>query len=123
MHVLACSSAVSSKFGALSATHGDTETIRLGAVLSRIGGFVLTMHALYGFVVHRLALAGVFTWTQVQRLAGAPITPVSDETVRELITASMLIWNPWFLLGGVLFLAVAWYASRSEPGRVRLEIA
>jgi hypothetical protein len=80
------------------------------------GGVVLTLHALYGYVVHGLAALGILTWTQVQQLAGAPVTPVSAEDVRELITASLLVWNPWFLLGGILFLVVAWYASRTRVG-------
>jgi hypothetical protein len=82
------------------------------------GGVVLTLHALYGYVVHGMAAAGILTWTQVQQWAGAPVTPMSAEAIRELITLSLLLWNPWFLLGGILFLTVAWYASRHAPGRV-----
>jgi hypothetical protein len=75
------------------------------------GGVILTLHALYGYVVHGLAAVGILNWTQVQQLAGAPVTSISAEAIRELITASLLIWNPWFLLGGILFLIVGWYAS------------
>jgi hypothetical protein len=84
------------------------------------GGTVLTLHALYGYVVHGMAAADMLSWIQVQQWAGAPVTPMSAEAIREVITASLLIWNPWFLLGGVLFLIVGWYASRHAPGRVRL---
>lgn len=76
------------------------------------GGVILTLHALYGFVVHGLVLADVLTWTQVQQWSGGPAIPISDEAIRELIRTNMLIWNPWFLLGGILYLTVAWYASR-----------
>ncbi len=78
-----------------------------------VGGGLLTLHALYGYVIHGLAGAGIITWTQVQQWAGAPITPMSDEAIRELITEGMLIWNPWFLLGGILYLFVAWYGSQN----------
>ena len=63
-----------------------------------LGGGILTLHALYGFVVHGLAAAGVLTWTQVQQWAGAPVIPLSTEEVQQLIRASMLIWNPWLVV-------------------------
>lgn len=88
---------------------------RLMLFFAWAGGVVLTLHALYGYVVHGLAALGIITWTQVQQWAGAPITPLSAAEIRELITASLLIWNPWFLLGGLLYLIVAWYASRHPP--------
>jgi hypothetical protein len=74
------------------------------------GGIILSLHALYGYIVHGLAALGLLSWTQVQQMAGAPITPMSAEAIRELIAASLLIWNPWFLLGGILFLMVGRYA-------------
>lgn len=80
------------------------------------GGLALTLHALYGFVVHGLVAVGAITWTQVQQWAGAPVVPMSAEAVGELILSSMLIWNPWFLLGGILFLIVAHSAGRRAPG-------
>ena len=84
-------------------------------VYTWMGGVLLTFHALYGIIVHGLAAAGIVTWAQVQQWAGAPVVPMSDESVRELIREGMLIWNPWFLLGGILYLAVAWYGSRHMP--------
>lgn len=84
-------------------------------VYTWVGGVLLTLHALYGIIVHGLAAAGIVTWTQVQQWAGTPVVPMSDESVRELIRESMLIWNPWFLFGVILYLAVAWYGSRHVP--------
>ena len=78
-----------------------------------VGGALLTLHALYGYIIHGLAGAGIITWTQVQQWAGAPVVPMSQETIRELIKEGMLIWNPWFLLGGILYLFVAWYGSQN----------
>jgi hypothetical protein len=80
-----------------------------------VGGGLLTLHALYGIIVHGLPAAGIVTWTQVQRWAGAPVISMSDESIKELIREGMRIWNPWFLLGGISYLAVAWYASRRAP--------
>ncbi|MCE7984451.1 MAG: DUF3995 domain-containing protein [Caldilinea sp. CFX5] len=81
------------------------------------GGAVLTLHALYGYVVHGLAAAGILTWTQVQQFAGAPVIPLSAAAIHELIRSSLLLWNPWFLLGGILYLVVAWSASSRDPER------
>jgi hypothetical protein len=70
------------------------------------GGAILTLHALYGYVTHGLARVGLVSWTQIQQWAGAPVVPIAD-VVSELIRENMLLWNPWFLLGGILYLAVA----------------
>jgi hypothetical protein len=48
---------------------------------------------------------------------------MSAEAIRELITASLLIWNPWFLLGGILLLIVRWYASRPTSAAARFASA
>lgn len=106
---------------ALALTHswGQHLPRRLMLLFTWAGGAVLSLHALYGYVVHGLAALGLLSWAQVQQMAGAPATPMSAEAVRELIGASLLIWNPWFLLGGILFLIVGRYASRyaGEPVR------
>lgn len=100
---------------ALTQPWGRYLSRRLLLLFAWSGGGVLTLHALYGFVVHGLAAAGILTWTQVQQLAGAPITPLSAAAIHTLIRDSLLLWNPWFLLGGILYLVVAWYASRHPP--------
>lgn len=84
-------------------------------VYTWVGGVLLTLHALYGMIVHGLAAAGIITWAQVQQWAGAPVSPMAASAVRELIIESMLVWNPWFLLGGLSYLAMAWYGTRRVP--------
>jgi uncharacterized membrane protein YeaQ/YmgE (transglycosylase-associated protein family) len=81
------------------------------------GGVMLTLHALYGYVIHGLAAADLVSWTQIQRWAGAPVVPIADEAVRSLVRENMLVWNPWFLLGGILYLVVARHAGRGAPVR------
>jgi hypothetical protein len=76
------------------------------------GGIILTLHALYGFIVQGLILVGVISWEQNLQWIGAPATQLSAEAIHSLLIGNMLAWNPWFLLGGVLFLLIGWQASR-----------
>jgi hypothetical protein len=47
----------------------------------------------------------------VQILIGAPASqaPTAQEGIQVTIW-NLLVWNPWFLLGGILFCALAWLA-------------
>lgn len=94
------------------------------------GGIVLTLHALYGIVAHGMVLAGIISWSQIQQFARGPVTALSDQVVRDMIINNMLIWNPWFLAGGTLYLMTAWKNSRSisknlglRPGLLLLTLA
>lgn len=77
------------------------------------GGALLLLKTLYGALLQVLAVAGVIGWQQVQRLIGAPEAqaPTPQEGTQETLV-NFLVWNPWFLLGGILFCALAWLARR-----------
>jgi hypothetical protein len=77
------------------------------------GGALLLFKTLYGALLQVLAVAGVITWQQVQRLIGAPEAqaPTIQEGAQETLV-NFFVWNPWFLLGGILFCALAWLARR-----------
>jgi len=78
-----------------------------------IGGTLLLLKTLYGALLQALAVAGVITWQQVQRFIGAPEgqAPTIQEGVQDALM-NFLVWNPWFLLGGILFCTLAWLARR-----------
>jgi hypothetical protein len=46
---------------------------------------------------------------------------MSEEAIWKLIREGMLVWNPWFLLGGILYLTVGWYGSRHMPAEANSE--
>jgi hypothetical protein len=82
-------------------------------LLSWVGGAILILKTLYGASVQALAVAGVITWQQAQTLIGAPISQAPTAQEGAHITLwNFLVWNPWFLLGGILFCALAWLARR-----------
>ena len=91
---------------------------RLLLLLAWVGGAILILKTLYGASVQVLAVAGVITWQQMQTLIGAPASqaPTAQEGV-QMTLWNFLFWNPWFLLGGVLFCALAWLAGRGGPWR------
>ena len=66
-----------------------------------------------------LAVTGVITWQQAQTLIGAPVSqaPTTQEGVYMTLW-NFLVWNPWFLLGGILFCALAWLARRDLSERL-----
>jgi len=66
-----------------------------------------------------LAVTGVITWQQAQTLIGAPVSqaPTTQEGVHMTLW-NFLVWNPWFLLGGILFCALAWLARRDLSERL-----
>jgi hypothetical protein len=80
-------------------------------LLAWIGGAILILKTLYGASVQVPAVTGVITWQQVQTLVGAPVSQAPTAQEGALTTLwNFLVWNPWFLLGGVLFCALAWLA-------------
>jgi Protein of unknown function (DUF3995) len=82
-------------------------------LLAWVGGALLVLKTLYGASVQVLAVTGVITWQQVQTLIGAPVSqaPTAQEGAHTALW-NFLVWNPWFLLGGILFCALAWLARR-----------
>ena len=84
-----------------------------------LGGVILTLHALYGFVVDGLVALGILTWEQVYQWVGAPVPPTTAEAICQQNLQSLLVWNPWFLVGGLLLLAIAWHASYRKADRAR----
>ncbi|QBD75541.1 DUF3995 domain-containing protein [Ktedonosporobacter rubrisoli] len=80
-------------------------------VPSWLGGMILLVHTLYGGCIQVLAMNGVISWQQVQILAGAPVdqAPTMQQGVHMTIQ-NLLIWDPWFTLGGLLFCLLAWQA-------------
>jgi hypothetical protein len=82
-------------------------------LLAWVGGAILILKTLYGALIQALAVIGVITWQQVQILVGAPVTqaPNAQEGVQTTLM-NFLVWSPWFLLGGILFCALAWLARR-----------
>jgi hypothetical protein len=82
-------------------------------LLAWVGGAILILKTLYGALVQALAVVGVISWQRVQILIGAPASqaPTAQEGV-QMTLWNLLVWNPWFLLGGILFCALAWLARR-----------
>jgi hypothetical protein len=88
-------------------------------LLAWVGGAILILKTLYGASVQVLAVTGVITWQQAQTLIGAPVSqaPTAQEGTHMSLW-NFLVWNPWFLLGGVLFCALAWLARRDLSERL-----
>ena len=88
-------------------------------LLAWVGGAILILKTLYGASVQMLAVTGVITWQQAQTLIGAPVSqaPTTQEGVHMTLW-NFLVWNPWFLLGGILFCALAWLARRDLSERL-----
>jgi uncharacterized protein DUF3995 len=82
-------------------------------LLAWVGGSILILKTLYGASIQVLAVTGVITWQQAQTLIGAPVSqaPTAHEGTHMTLW-NFLVWNPWFLLGGILFCALAWLARR-----------
>ena len=82
-------------------------------LLSWVGGAILILKTLYGALVQTLAVFGMITWQRVQILIGASASqaPTAQEGVQTTLW-NLIIWNPWFQLGGILFCALAWLARR-----------
>jgi Protein of unknown function (DUF3995) len=78
--------------------------------LAWIGGAALALYGGIPLIVEGLALGGVV------RVSG----PVDWEGVRW----HFWLWDPWWLLGGVLFLLAAWqYQRRQRPSQRRKNVA
>lgn len=92
---------------------------RLLLLLAWIGGAILVLKTLYGALVQGLAVFGIITWQKAQVLVGAPVAqaPTTQEGMQETLI-NFLVWNPWFLLGGVLFCVLAWLARRDLSDHV-----
>lgn len=80
---------------------------------SWVGGAILIIHELYGGLMQVLAMLGVISWQQL--LKGTLVTPASMTVQRVLF--DNLFWGTWFLLGGILFCALAWLARRQLDRR------
>jgi len=88
-------------------------------LLAWVGGAILILKTLYGASVQVLAVTGVITWQQAQTLIGAPVSQAPTVQEGAHITLwNFLVWNPWFLLGGVLFCVLAWLARRDLGERL-----
>jgi hypothetical protein len=88
---------------------------RLLLLLAWFGGVLLILKTLYGASVQVLAVAGVFTWQQMQTLIGVPAShaPTAQEGAHTTLW-NFLVWNPWFLLRGVLFCVLAWLSHLNK---------
>jgi hypothetical protein len=88
-------------------------------LLTWVGSAILILKTLYGASVQVLAVTDVISWQQAQTLIGAPVSqaPTAQEGAHMTLW-NFLVWNPWFLLGGVLFCALAWLARRDLRERL-----
>jgi hypothetical protein len=88
---------------------------RLLLLLAWFGGVLLILKTLYGASVQVLAVVGVITWQRMQILIGAPASqaPTAQESVQATLW-NFLVWNLWFLLGGVLFCVLAWLSHLNK---------
>lgn len=80
-------------------------------LLAWLGGIIMLVHELYGGILQGLAVTGMISWQQEHLLIGAPATQ-APLTVQQFLTQN-LIWGTWFLLGGLLFCALAWLARHA----------
>lgn len=84
-------------------------------LLAWLGGVIMIVHELFGGILQGLAMLGVISWQQEHLMIGAPITQ-APLTVQQFINQNLL-WGSWFLLGGILFCALAWLARHSLDER------
>lgn len=84
-------------------------------LLAWFGGATMIIHELYGGILQGLAIAGIMSWQQEHLMIGAPVTQ-APLTVQQFMNQN-LIWGTWFLLGGLLFCALAWLARHSLDER------
>jgi hypothetical protein len=64
-------------------------------------GVLLLLYAVVNLVQHGLAEGGVI---------GIP-----DPASRSAVRWHLVLWDPWWLLGGILFVAAAWSLGRRSP--------
>jgi hypothetical protein len=74
-------------------------------LLAWVGGVIMIVHELYGGILQGLAVIGMISWQQEHLMIGAPVTQ-APLTAQQFMTQN-LIWGTWFLLGGLLFCALA----------------
>jgi hypothetical protein len=60
-------------------------------------GLLLVVYGIANFVQHGLMAAGII--------------PIPASFGAEALPWHLLVWNPWWLAGGLLFVALAWYAT------------
>jgi Protein of unknown function (DUF3995) len=63
-----------------------------------IGGVGLCLYGGLGLVSDVLHVAGI----------------ISDPATRKWFFWYLVLWDPWFVLGGVLYVATAWFTRRSD---------
>jgi hypothetical protein len=84
-------------------------------LLAWLGGVIMIVHELFGGILQGLAMLGMISWQQEHLMIGAPATQ-APLTVQQFINQNLL-WGSWFLLGGILFCALAWLARHSLDER------
>jgi Protein of unknown function (DUF3995) len=62
---------------------------------------ILFFYAVVNFVGHALMEAGVWK--------------IPDALGADAVRWHLLLWDPWWLLGGILFALAAWQFTRSAP--------
>jgi Protein of unknown function (DUF3995) len=91
---------------ARDAQHRRMRVVLLGASL--LGAAIAASHGIYGIVYRTLNLAGVVA------VDGRTVSASNDPWVLW----DLLLFEPWFLIEGLLFVAVGW-AAHSTPGGKR----
>jgi hypothetical protein len=90
---------------------GRARIVLLGAAL--IGASIATAHGLYGILYRVLNLTGII------EIDGQRAT-VADH---PWVLWDLVIFEPWFLIEGILFLAAGWTAATTDPIRRRWLLA
>jgi hypothetical protein len=83
---------------ALVRTGGHGRIHRMLLVAAWIGGVGLCLYGGLGLVSDVLHVAGI----------------INDPATRKWFFWYLVLWDPWFVLGGVLFVATAWFTHRSD---------
>jgi hypothetical protein len=103
--------------------------VNLAAGILKIGGGLLALALVrtgQGRMTHRLLLAaawmggvglclygGLGLVSDVLHVAGI----IDDPATRNWFFWYLVLWDPWWVLGGILYVATAWFTSRSDAER------
>ena len=76
---------------------GRSIPFQVRRIAAWIVGLLLVVYGIANFVQHGLMDAGII--------------PIPASFGAEALPWHLLVWNPWWLAGGLLFVALAWYAT------------